>query len=126
MKMNDMGLIQATLQELATLQLEHLWSVLDTECPSESAIQRCGRPTQLCGYTEWRGHTDLPISMGWDWQIQTHAEHVCWERDQWPRTNIQLLDRRGLALSWEDNMQALARWIDQLNWQQQVKKAVCR
>lgn len=121
-----MGLVQATLQELGSLQLEHLWSVLDAEPCAGPLTQRCGRPTRVCGYTEWRAHCDLPISMGWDWQIQTRERQVCWERDEWPRTNIQLLDGHGQALSWQDNMQTLACWIDQLGWQRQVREALCQ
>lgn len=126
MKITEMGVVQATLQELDALQLEHLWSVLDTEPWAGSPTQRCGRPTRVWGYTEWRAHADLPISMGWDWQIQTHNKKVCWLRDEWPRTNIQLLDGQGQVLNWQDNLQTLAVWIDRLGWQRQVKKALCQ
>ena len=76
------------------------------------------------GYTEWRGDAELPISIGWNWCIHVHERAACCQREELPRTNIQLLDEKGLLLAWEDNLQVLATWVDAQHWQGEVAQAI--
>ena len=124
MNITDMGQVQATVQELLTLRLKHLHSAVDPEPSGTPPQQRCGTATTLSGYTEWVGDTHLPISLGWDWRIKAHAHTAQWQRDELPRTNIQLVNERGHQLPWEDNLRVLATWVDAQDWKHTVANAV--
>lgn len=124
MNITDMGQVQISVQELLALRLKHFFSTADTEPAATPPEQRCGTATTLSGYTEWVGDGTLPISIGWDWRIQAYAQAAQWQRDDLPRTNIQLLDKHGQALAWEDNLRVLATWVDAQAWQNKVASAV--
>jgi Domain of unknown function (DUF4902) len=127
MNLTEMGQVQTTVQELLTLRVKHLFSAADPDATGTPPTQRCGTATTLSGYTEWVGDTKLPISIGWDWSIiphhtATHGTH--WQRNDLPRTNIQLLNEHGQTLAWEDNLRVLATWVDARAWQMEVALAV--
>lgn len=124
MNITNMGQVQASVQELLALRLKHLHSAADPEPGNTPHLQRCGTATTLSGYTEWVGDTHLPISLGWDWRIQAHAHTAQWQRDELPRTNIQLVNDQGHPLPWEDNLRVLATWVDAQDWQHTVANAV--
>lgn len=124
MNITNMGQVQATVQELLTLRLKHLHSAVDPELSGTPPPQSCGTATTLSGYTEWVGDSHLPISLGWDWCIQAHAHRAQWQRDELPRSNIQLVNEQGHPLHWEDNLRVLATWVDAQDWQNAVANAV--
>lgn len=124
MNITNMGQVQASVRELLALRLKHLHSAVDPEPSGTPPQQRCGTATTLSGYTEWVGDTHLPISLGWDWCIQAHAHRAQWQRDELPRTNIQLVNEKGQPLHWEDNLRVLATWVDAQDWQHAVANAV--
>ncbi|MGP1684394.1 MAG: DUF4902 domain-containing protein, partial [Giesbergeria sp.] len=124
MYITNMGQVQASVQELLGLRLKHLYSAVDPEPSGTPPQQRCGTITTLSGYTEWVGDTHLPISLGWDWRIQIHAQAGQWQRDELPRTNMQLVNEHGHPLPWEDNLRMLATWVDAQDWQNTVTNAL--
>lgn len=124
MNLTDMGQVQTSMRELLDLHLEHLFSAADLDDTDLLPQQRCGTLTALKGYTEWRGQAPLPISIGWDWRVLTQGPCVHWLREEWPRTNIQLMDEAGRALKWDDNLRVLATWVDAHPWQNNVRQAV--
>jgi hypothetical protein len=134
MQITNMGQVRLSVQELLALRLEHLHSEAEP-VPSQGhhALRQCGTTTTLRGYTEWQGVTKLPISIGWDWCIHTpttlglespKGQPHCWQRDDWPRTNIQLLDEHGQPLPWQLNLSVLATWVDAQAWQTEVAQAL--
>lgn len=124
MKITDMGLVQATMQELLDLHLEHFFSAVDADPADLPPEQRCGTSTVLTGYTEWLCRAEFPVTIGWDWQVLTTEHSVHWQREKLPRTNIQLLNEDGHALAWEDSLRVLATWVDAQAWQKDVVQAV--
>lgn len=60
MKITDMGLVQATMQELFDLRLEHCFSNVDPDPAYLPPEHRCGTSTILTGYTEWCCHAEFP------------------------------------------------------------------
>lgn len=124
MNITAMGQVQTSMQELLALRLKHFHSAADPEPGHTPPQQRCGTATTLSGYTEWVGDTHLPISLGWDWRIEARDNTAQWQRDELPRTNIQLVNEQGLPLPWEDNLRVLATWVDAQDWQHTVANAV--
>lgn len=124
MNITDMGLVQASMQELLALRLKHFHSAADPEAGHTPPQQRCGTATTLSGYTEWVGDTHLPISLGWDWRIEARDNTARWQRDELPRTNIQLVNEQGHPLPWDDNLRVLANWVDAQDWHHTVANAV--
>jgi hypothetical protein len=124
MKITDMGLVQATMQELLDLRLEHFFSAVDAEPTGLSVAQRCGTPTTVTGYTEWLCSAEFPITIGWDWHVLTTEHSIHWQREELPRTNLQLLNEEGQVLAWDDSLRVLATWVDAQAWQKDVLKAV--
>lgn len=124
MNITDMGLVQATVQELLNLGLTHFFSAVDIDPTDLSTEQRCGTVTVISGYTEWMGSTKYPITIGWDWCILANGQAIRWQREDLPRTNIQLMNENGRALAWEDNLRVLATWVDSQFWQKDVARAV--
>lgn len=124
MNITDMGLVQATAQELLAMRLEHFYSALDTDPVETPPKQRCGTVTTVTGYTEWLCRAAFPITIGWDWQVLTTKHNVHWQREELPRTNIQLLSENGQALPGEDSLRVLATWVDAQAWQRDVERAL--
>jgi len=127
-----MGQVQLNVQELMELRLEHLHSAADPDPNQADALRRCGTATTLRGYTEWLGVAHVPISIGWDWCVYTattlgapKGQPHCWQRDDWPRTNMQLHDEHGHPLPWRHNLCVLATWVDAQDWQAEVTHALC-
>lgn len=124
MKITDMGLVQATMQELLNLRLEHFFSAVDSGPEDLPPNQRCGTVTTITGYTEWLCSTEFPITIGWDWHVLTTEHRAHWQREELLRTNIQLLNEDGQALAWDDSLRVLATWVDAQTWQKDVVLAV--
>lgn len=124
MNITDMGQVHASMQELLTLRLKHFHSAADPEPGNTPPQQRCGTATTLSGYTEWVVDTHLPISLGWDWRIDAPDNMAQWQRDELPRTNLQLVNEQGSPLHWVDNLRVLATWVDAQDWQHTVAIAV--
>jgi hypothetical protein len=122
--MNHMGLVQATLEELLNLGMQHFFSAVDMELFDLPIHQRCGTVTVLSGYTEWMASAEHLMTIGWDWCVLAKEHGMAWQRDELPRTNIQLLNQYGQAIVWEDNLRILAAWIDSHIWQNEVVRAV--
>lgn len=119
-----MGLVQANLQELLNLRLEHYFSAVDADPEDLPPKRRCGTVSPISGYTEWLCCAEFPITIGWDWHVLTKEHRAHWQREELPRTNIQLLHEDGQALVWEDSLRVLATWIDAHEWQKYVVQAV--
>ena len=124
MNITDKGQVLATVKELLALRLKHLHSATDPDASTLPSEQRCGTVTTLSGYTEWVVDALVPISIGWDWCIQAQPQAVRWQRDDLPRTNLQLMNEKGSTLDWEDNLRVLATWVDAQCWQKEVALAL--
>jgi hypothetical protein len=124
MKITDMGLVQATMQELLNLRLEHFFSAVDAGPEHLPPNQRCGTVTTVTGYTEWLCSEEFPITIGWDWHVLTTEHSIRWQREELPRTNLQLLNEEGQVLAWDDSLRVLATWVDAQAWQKDVLQAV--
>lgn len=125
MEITDTGLVLATIHELLELRLVHFISAVDVD-PTELPVEhRCGTPTTVTGYTEWVSHAEFPITVGWDWSMLMRGRSVHWQREELPRTNVQLLSEDGHALAWEASLRVLATWVDAQTWQKEVAMAVC-
>ena len=124
MKITQTGQVHTSMQELLTLHLTHFFSALDTPDPRVQPAQTLSVNQVWSGYTEWRGQCRLPVSIGWDWQVTARDRQLHWHREALPRTNLQLINHHGQALSWHDNIMVLASWIDAHSWQTEVAQAV--
>lgn len=116
--------VRTTVCELFALRMRHLFSVADPDFVHERPERRCGTPTLLSGYTEWSCACDVPITLGWDWRIHPAKDATLWLRDDFPRSNIQLMDSRGRPLAEADNLRVLATWVDTLSWKEEVARAI--
>ncbi|RZL88427.1 MAG: DUF4902 domain-containing protein [Variovorax sp.] len=115
------GLLQLRGQDLGALTLIHLISGLD-----DDNGQTCGAGTSLSGYTEWVSAQEPRLSLGWDWQLETHPSSARVVRLGLPRTNVQVLNAQEVPLSWDENLHALATLIDTIDWSTPAFEAVCQ
>lgn len=89
--MHPDGLLRLSSPALQALKLTHLVSGIHDE-PSLPALQTCGRPTTITGYTEWIDAAGSPATLGWDWEIRCMPDQVRWHRLSLPFTNVLLVN----------------------------------
>ena len=115
------GYMRLTLDEVLSVQFEHLVSGLDED--GEVAVP-CGAPTTISGYTEWVGQTDPPLTVGWDWVVEPGRGNAQWRRVGLPRTNVLLVDCSSGDFDWHISLEVLGTVVDTLAWQDQTKSAI--
>ena len=117
------GLLRLSSPALQALQLRHLASGIYDE-PILPALQTCGRPTTITGYTEWIDAAGSPATLSWDWEIRCMPGQVRWHRRSLPFTNVLLVSEDRLDFSWQRNLQCLAEWVDTLAWAEPLRTAL--
>ena len=116
------GTIRLGLADLYLVHFQHLLSGLDENvAPAEAAH---AMSTSLTGYTEWLSLETPVISLGWDWQLDTTGTVVQLRRVGEPRSNMMLIDEALRDLGDALSTQALARFVDQLCWQDCMRNAI--
>lgn len=121
--MHPDGLLRLSSPALQALKLTHLVSGIHDE-PSLPALQTCGRPTTITGYTEWIDAAGSPATLGWDWEIRCMPDQVRWHRLSLPFTNVLLVNEDQRDFSWQRNLQRLAEWVDTLAWIEPLRTAL--
>ncbi|VTU37873.1 hypothetical protein H6CHR_05081 [Variovorax sp. PBL-H6] len=117
------GLLRLSNPALRALQLTHLISGVYEDSLSP-ALQTCGRPTTITGYTEWIDAAGSPATLGWDWEIRCMPGQVRWHRLSLPFTNVLLVHEDRRDLPWQCNLQRLAEWVDTLAWTEPLRTAL--
>jgi hypothetical protein len=114
------GYLRLTLDEVLSVQFAHLMSGLD----DDGAREPCGTPTTISGYTEWIGHADPPLTVGWDWVID--PGHGCprWRRVGAPRTNVLLVDTQSHDYEWTRSLAVLGTVVDALPWEDEASSSI--
>jgi hypothetical protein len=75
---------------------------------------------ELNGRTEWIGVCGCArFDIGWEWAVVSDLV-VVWRPNNL-RTNVELLDARGLTQSAMQTKVCLLEWIEKLPWREQVK-----
>ncbi|MDM0043251.1 DUF4902 domain-containing protein [Variovorax dokdonensis] len=110
------GYLRMHARELGRIPLTHLISSLDDE--PAAANDRCEGATVLCGYTEWVSPAAPMLSIGWDWAWRGLPGRSGVVRLGLPRTNILLVSETSVPLPWDDSLEALAQYIDGIDWQE--------
>lgn len=64
------------------------------------------------------------VTVGWDWEIGPSQGRTHLRRVGLPRTNVLLVDVSGRDFDWEASLEALARVVDALPWQEQAESAI--
>ena len=117
------GLLRLSSPALQTLQLKHLISGIYEE-PILPAVQTCGRPTTIRGYTEWIDAAGSSATLGWDWEIRCLPGQIRWHRLSLPFTNVLLVNEDRRDFPWQRNLQRLAEWVDTLAWTEPLRTAL--
>lgn len=108
---------------LGDLEFEHLHSAHD-DAVLDDALQAHGRQTQWAGSTEWQGQgANPPVSLAWDWMVEADGE-VRLLRVVPPRTNVQVIDRKGYDLPQAQAIPHLLDLIESLPWRTKVLQAL--
>lgn len=118
------GLLRLDQRHLGAITLVHLISGIDDDVLADRAL-RCGSSTTLCGYTEWVSAEEPGLTLGWDWQLETHATAPRVVRLGMPRTNVLVLRGESDPLPWEQSLEVLASFIDAFDWNTPAFDAVC-
>jgi len=122
MKLASDGLVRISISELMSVPIVHLMSGADhVELLSEDA---CGRATVLCGHTEWVSQTDIVVSIGWDWRVDSIEGLLRWSRIGPPRTNVLLIDDNGFDKTWSQSLEHIGTIVDALPWAESVADVV--
>jgi hypothetical protein len=108
---------------LCGIEFEHLHSAHD-DAVLDDALQTLGQPTQWAGSTEWQGQgASPPVSLAWDWVVQADGE-VRLLGVVPPRTNVQVIDRKGYDLPESQAIPHLLELIESLPWRTKVLQAL--
>ena len=108
---------------LCAIEFEHLHSAQD-DAVLDDALQSHGEHTQWAGSTEWQGQgADPPVSLAWDWVVQADGE-VRLLAIVPPRTNVQVIDRKGYDLPQAQAIPHLLDLIESLPWRTKVLQAL--
>lgn len=118
MRLSSDGLVHISIDELLSLRINHLVSGIDY-CEG-SPKDACGHETVITGHTEWMGHCDTSITIGWDWSFHGESNIFRWHRIGMPRTNVVLVDDFGNDKPWERNLEHIASVVDSLSWAKEV------
>lgn len=118
------GLLRVHQRKLDAMTLVHLISGIDDDVLAEGA-PRCGGGTTLSGYTEWISADEPGLTLGWDWQLETHSSAPRVVRLGMPRTNVLVLRGEQDPLPWEQSLEVLASFIDAFDWNTPAFDAVC-
>ncbi|WP_162086399.1 DUF4902 domain-containing protein [Sulfuriferula nivalis] len=114
--------VRMTVETLTSLRLKHLMSAIDLDEPDQ--CQKGTGLTQISGYTEWVSETTPTITLGWDWELNTLQAHPFVCRVGAPRSNIMIVDDLQQDLKYIENSRLLETFIDQLQWQEEVRESV--
>ena len=104
--------LRLSLEQLQAVRLEHLISDIDADRPPAG-----GEATAISGYTEWASAEAPRVSLGWDWELAPHDGGLRPRRLGLPRGNVMLVDADGADLGPAASDAALARMVDQMDWQ---------
>lgn len=107
---------------LSAIEFEHLHSAHD-EAVLDDALQTHGHQTRWAGSTEWQGQGADPVSLAWDWVVQADGE-VRLLAVVPPRTNVQVIDRKGYDLPQAQAIPHLLDLIETLPWKTRVLQAL--
>jgi hypothetical protein len=109
---------------LSAIEFEHLHSAHD-DAVLDDALQAHDQHTQWAGSTEWQGQGANPaVSLAWDWVVRADGE-VRLPGVVPPRTNVQVIDRKGYDLPQDQAIPHLLNLIESLPWRTKVLQA-CR
>ena len=106
--------IRLTLEQLQAVRLEHLISDIDADRPPAGGAATA---TAISGYTEWASAEVPRVSLGWDWELAPYEGGLRPRRLGLPRSNVMLVDAAGADLGPAASDAALARLVDQMDWQ---------
>lgn len=112
------GQVCLSVAELPLISLVHLVSGMDEDTPQVSGSAAVA--TDLTGYTEWVTVGSPAISIGWDWQLLTIANHIKLKRLGLPRNNLSLRDSTGKEIGQHGTDQVLAEFIDNIPWKEKA------
>jgi len=116
------GAIHLSLAQLHLVSFRHLISGLDENVAEPELVHAMS--TSLTGYTEWLSLEQPVISLGWDWQLDSAGIGMQLSRVGEPRSNMMLADTGLGDLSYAQSTKLLEKFVDQLNWQDCVFKAI--
>jgi len=107
--------------DLRDIVFEHLCSMEDSAV-LEDAVQMYGDLSRRAGSTEWEGAGPQPVSLAWDWvladgELQLLAAVL-------PRTNVQVIDRKGYDLPEAEAAPHIFHLIESLPWRAKVREAL--
>lgn len=118
------GYLRIPISQALALDLRHLMTGVDEdETDDPGRVRRCGAQATISGYTEWAGHQDPNISIGWDWQLDVLPSGLRFVRVGLPRSNVLIVDQGG-DLEVPLNLIALATVVDRFNWQESVCEVI--
>lgn len=117
------GYLHLPRRRLARIPLQHLVSGMDDEPVHADA--HCGSAAALSGYTEWVSPAEPALSIGWDWAWQSTPAGGAIVRQGLPRTNLLLVSDAQEPLPMEESLEALAKFIDAIDWQRPAWRAAC-
>ncbi len=103
------------MSDLADVRLVHLISGLDEGMPAAGGD--AASPTVITGYTEWISDTEPVLTIGWDWQMNTHQLPVQLQRIDVPRSNLMIQDSSANDLGQDKAATLLEQYVDSLDWQ---------
>jgi hypothetical protein len=108
---------------LSEIEFEHLYSEQDAAVLDDAAPGH-GTRTRWAGSTEWQGvGSSAAVSLAWDWVVLTDGE-VRVLSAVVPRTNVQVIDRKGYDLPESDAVPHLLDLIESLPWRDRVLQAL--
>ncbi|MFT3815660.1 MAG: DUF4902 domain-containing protein [Acidovorax sp.] len=118
------GFVRLSLDAILGVRLEHLLSGLEREV-LRSGVQ-CGAATTVCGFSEWASRNSPRVSLGWDWRLSWEHGLIGLVRVGLPRSNVMLVDHRGIDYDWERNLVVLGTVVDALPWRDDTEYALAR
>lgn len=112
------GHIRLSLQQLANLELHHLYSSLYDE--QNLNLSNTSSLTDIQGFTEWVSDTTPSISVGWDWQVHYQTGTTGYSMMGLPFSNLLLKNNQEQDFSIDESMSMLAIWLNSLKWQEKL------
>ena len=107
------GTLRLQLHELQAMTLVHLTSAGDDDTPL--TVFDGASTTTISGFTEWVNAGQACLTLGWDFQLQSHGAALM--RLGAPRSNIVLIDEQLTAMGPDAAGALLSQFVDTLPWQ---------
>lgn len=106
--------LRLPLKQLRKLELQHILSGIDRDCPprEEGAFQ-----TVITGFTEWVSAAHPIVTLGWDWQMEARSRQPWLCRVGMPRSNLLLQSRAKKKIDWDEHERLLQHFVDGLDWE---------